>query len=252
MLFLDRQLLKFSFKVIKCTYVFDEIQNSFLSNIFNCFHRGINIMKEFFKKYKHGLVFLYMFIYFPWFSYVEKKVTTEFNEIHMPIDDVIPFCAVFIIPYLLWFVYVAGFAVYFFFKDAGEFVRMCIFLGVGMTLFLIISTVYPNGHYLRPETFANDNIFTQLVGMLYRTDTATNILPSIHIYNSLAVGIAVIYSKHLKKLWVQIPSFVLMVLIIMSTVFLKQHSMWDVITAFILAAVMWLLLYSPISIKVRK
>lgn len=209
-------------------------------------------MKKLFQKYKHGLFFLYIFVYFPWFSYVEKKVTTDFHEIYMPIDDMIPFCAAFIIPYLLWFAYVAGFAIYFFFKDAGEFVRMCIFLGVGMTLFLIISTVYPNGHYLRPETFANDNIFTRLVGMLYGSDTATNILPSIHVYNSLAIGSAVFYSKHLKKAWIQIPSIVLMVLIILSTLFLKQHSMWDVITAFILGAVMWLLLYSPVAIKSTK
>lgn len=209
-------------------------------------------MKKFFKKYKHGLFFLYMFIYFPWFDYVEEKVTTRFNEIYMPLDDLIPFCAVFIIPYLLWFVYVAGFAIFFFLKDGGEFTRLCIYLGVGMTLFLIISTLYPNGHYLRPTDFANDNIFTALVSGLYHTDTATNIMPSIHVYNSLAVGTAVFYSKQLKENWIKIASTILMALIIMSTVFLKQHSMWDVIGAFILGAFMWLLLYSPARIKVRK
>lgn len=204
-------------------------------------------MKEFFKKYKHGLFFLYMFIYFPWFNHVEKKVTTKFNEIYMPVDDLLPFCEVFIIPYLLWFVYVAGFAVYFFFKDAGEFTRLCIFLGVGMTFFLIFSTIYPNGHYLRPDSFARDNILVDAVKMLYATDTATNIMPSIHVYNSLAIGTAVFYSKHLKKAWIQVGSFSLMVLIILSTVFLKQHSMADVIVALVLGGVMWSLLYSPIA-----
>ena len=204
-------------------------------------------MKEFFKKYKHGLFFLYMFIYFPWFKYVEKKVTTDFNEIYMPVDDMIPFCEFFIIPYLLWFVYVAGFCVFFFVKDPGEFTRLCIFLGVGMTLFLIFSTIYPNGHYLRPDTFARDNIFVDAVKMLYGTDTATNIMPSIHVYNSLAIGTAVRYSKHLKKYWIQIASFALMVLIILSTVFLKQHSMCDVIVAIVLAAIMWIFLYSPLA-----
>ncbi|MBQ8663606.1 MAG: phosphatase PAP2 family protein [Eubacterium sp.] len=209
-------------------------------------------MKEFFKKYKHGLFFLYMFIYFPWFHYVEKTVTTDFHEIHMPLDDMIPFMEIFIIPYLLWFVYVAAFAVIFFFKDAGEFTRLCIFLGVGMTVFLIVSTVYPNGHYLRPEVVSDENIFAPLINTLYSTDTSTNIMPSIHTYNSLGIGLAVIYSKHLKNMWIQIPSFILMVLIIMSTVFLKQHSMWDLIGAFILAFPMWLLLYSPIKIQFKE
>lgn len=204
-------------------------------------------MKKFFKKYKHGLFFLYMLVYFPWFGHVEEKVTRNFNEIYMPIDDQIPFCEFFIIPYLLWFVYVAGFAVYFFLKDSREFVRLCIFLGVGMTFFLIFSTIYPNGHYLRPDTFVRDNIFVDAVKMLYQTDTATNIMPSIHVFNSLAIATAVRYSKHLRQNWIQIGSFVLMLLIVLSTVFLKQHSMCDVIVAIVLSGIMWLFLYSPLT-----
>lgn len=209
-------------------------------------------MKEFFKKYIHGLFFLYMFIYFPWFNYVERTVTTDFNEIYMPLDDRIPFVEAFIIPYFLWFVYVAAFAIIFFFKDAGEFTRLCIFLGVGMTVFLIVSTVYPNGHYLRPEIVGNESLLAPLVSTLYRADTSTNIMPSIHVYNSLAIGLAVIHSKHFRKLWIQIPSFILMVLIILSTMFLKQHSTWDVVGAFVLAVPMWILLYSPIKIRIKK
>lgn len=208
-------------------------------------------MKSFFMKYKHGLFFLYMFLYFPWFRYVEKKVTTEFHEIYMPLDDMIPFCEFFIIPYLLWFVYVAGFCLFFFFKDAGEFTRLCIFLGVGMTLFLIISTVYPNGHYLRPDTFSRDNLFVDTVQMLYGADTATNILPSIHVYNTLAITSAIRYSKYLRKHWIQISAFVLTILIILATVFLKQHSVWDVIAGIGLAALLWLLLYLPLARKGR-
>ncbi len=209
-------------------------------------------MKAFFKKYKHGLFFLYMFIYFPWFGYVERTVTTDFHEIYMPLDDMIPFVEVFIIPYLLWFVYVAAFAIIFFLKDSGEFTRLCVFLGVGMTVFLIVSTVWPNGHYLRPEMSGNESLLSPLISHLYATDTSTNIMPSIHVYNSLAIGLAIIHSKHFKKAWIQIPSFILMVLIILSTVFLKQHSVWDVIGAFILAFPMWILLYSPIRLLNHK
>lgn len=209
-------------------------------------------MKEFFKKHRHGLFFLYMFIYFPWFSYVEKNVTTQFHEIYMPIDDRIPFCEFFIVPYLLWFVFVAGFAIFFFFKDAKEFTRLCIFLGVGMTLFLIISTVYPNGHYLRPDTFVRDNVFVDLVRMLYGTDTATNIMPSIHVYNSLGIATAVVYSGHIRTNKVRVGAVILAILIIMSTVLLKQHSMLDIIGALILGAFMWALLYAPRTVRCRR
>ena len=56
-----------------------------------------------------------------------------------------------------------------------------------MTVFLIVSYVYPNAQHLRPTEFPRDNIFTDMVKWLYSTDTPTNILPSIHVFNSLAI-----------------------------------------------------------------
>ena len=121
---------------------------------------------------------------------------------------------------------------------------LCTFLFVGMTVFLVISTVYPNGHYLRPHHFERDNIFTHMVGWLYSTDTATNLFPSIHVYNSLGVHFAIMHSEEFKQnKSVRIGSFVLMSSIILSTMFLKQHSVFDVITAFVMAAVMYTFVY---------
>ncbi|MGN0341714.1 MAG: serine/threonine protein phosphatase [Roseburia sp.] len=202
------------------------------------------IIKNYIEKYKHAWILLYVGIYFPWFAYLEKHVTTHFNVIHMAIDDYIPFCEIFIIPYLLWFVYVAGTVLHFFFKNKQDFYKLCTFLFVGMTIFLIISTVYPNGHYLRPHTFARDNIFTHMVSWLYSTDTATNLFPSIHVYNSLGVHFAICHSQEFKKnTKIKAGSFVLMTSIILATMLLKQHSVFDVITAFVMAAVMYTFVY---------
>ncbi|MCI5620683.1 MAG: serine/threonine protein phosphatase [Lachnospiraceae bacterium] len=200
--------------------------------------------KNFIEKYKHAWVLLYVLIYFPWFAYLEKHVTTHFNVIHMSIDDKIPFIEFFIIPYLLWFAYVAGAVLHFFFKNKQDYYKLCAFLFVGMTVFLVISTIYPNGHYLRPHYFERDNIFTHMVGWLYSTDTATNLFPSIHVYNSLGVHFAIMHSDEFKQnKAVRIGSFVLMTSIILSTMFLKQHSVFDVITAFVMAAVMYTFVY---------
>ena len=108
-----------------------------------------------------------------------------------------------------------------------------------MTVFLVVSTVYPHGHYLRPRVFERDNIFITLVKGLYLIDTPTNLFPSIHVYNSLGVHLAVINSEKLKeKRWLRRGSFVLMSAIIASTMFLKQHSVFDVITGCVMALVM--------------
>ncbi len=199
----------------------------------------------FVERNKHIILQAYFLIYLPWFAYVERTVTTHFHVIHVALDDYIPFCEYFIIPYFLWFAYVAAGIVYFYRKNKDEYFRLCAMLFTGMTLFLIISTLYPNGHYLRPVTFERQNIFTALVAWLYKTDTATNLFPSIHVYNSIAINMVVWHADNFKKKpVVRIASAVLMVSIILSTMFLKQHSVFDVATGIILAVFMYMLVYS--------
>ena len=79
-------------------------------------------MKKFYERYKHAIpLFIYAIIYLSWFGYLEKTVKRPANLIHMNLDDKIPFCEVFIVPYLLWFVYISAVVLYFFFKDAIEY-----------------------------------------------------------------------------------------------------------------------------------
>lgn len=204
----------------------------------------MNTIRSFFVKYKHAWVFLYGLIYLPWFAWLEKHVTQDYHVVHMAIDDHIPFVEFFVVPYFLWFAYVAAGIAYFFFKNKQDFYRLCLFLFVGMTIFLIISTLYPNGHMLRPEQFTRENIFTQAVAWLYATDTPTNLFPSIHVYNSLGIHLAIVKSECFKdKKLVRIASLILCTSIILATMFLKQHSFFDVITAFAMAGIMYGLVY---------
>ena len=198
----------------------------------------------FYKKNKHLLWLLYFLIYLPWFNILEKKVTTEYHVIHTPLDDLIPFCEYFVIPYLLWFGYVAWGLLYMAFHDVKDYYKLCTVLFTGMTVFFIVSTLYPNGHYLRPQHFTHHNVFTSLCEWLWATDTPTNLFPSIHVYNSLAVHLAVTQSEDLKhNKTARFLSFTLMVSIILATMLLKQHSVFDVVTAFLLAYLMYHIVY---------
>ena len=133
---------------------------------------------------------------------------------------------------------------YFFFRDKSDYFRVCTFLFTGMTVFLIVSTLWPNGHDLRPAVMPRENLFTGLVSALYRADTPTNLWPSIHVYNSLGCHFAVMKSARLERhKGIRIGSLILCVSIILSTVFIKQHSVFDVTTAFIMAAVMYGIVY---------
>lgn len=203
-------------------------------------------LKNLFYKYRHGLVLLYFFPYMIWFSALEKTVTHNYTPVHIWLDNIIPFNEFFIIPYLLWFVYIGTTIVYFFFTSKEEFYKVCAYLFIGMTISLIIYTVWPNGQDLRPTAFKRDNIFVDIVKMIYSYDTHTNVFPSIHVFNSIGAHIAIVSSNSLKdNKPVKRGSFILAVLICLSTVFLKQHSVMDGFGAVILAAIMYLVVYVP-------
>ena len=200
---------------------------------------------DFVHRRKEGIPFLiYLIIYLSWFSILEKNVVVPKYLIHLEADNHIPFVPAFIIPYELWFGYVLGTILFLLFTAKEEYKRLFVFLTTGMTLFLIISTLWPNGQDLRPNLIGNEGFFEAWVAHLYRTDTPTNIWPSIHVYNSLGVEFAVARSEKFRKhKWIRISSFILCILIILSTMFLKQHSVFDVGTAIILAVGMYYLIY---------
>lgn len=207
-------------------------------------------MKQLLQKYKHAWVFLYGLIYMPWFIYLEKHVTHNYNIIQISFDKKIPFIEFFVVPYLLWFLFLATAVLYFFFTNKSEFYRLMIFLIIGMTLFLIISTLFPNGQALRPTHFERDNIFVELTKNVYQTDTPTNVFPSIHVYNSLGVYIAVQNSERLKNYpWIKMFAFVITTLIILSTMFLKQHSVIDAVGAGIVAIIAYYFVYAGVQKK---
>ncbi len=209
---------------------------------------------DFFKKYKQMWVLLYFFIYMPWFTYLEETVTTntKFIEVHSFVDDMIPFVEYFVIPYVIWFAYIAIAVVYFlFFTSKTDFYKLTAFLFIGMTICLIIYTFFPNGQMLRPEVFPRDNIFTDMVKRIYSNDTPTNVCPSIHCFNSIGVTIAIFTcDKFRDKKFVKAASFVLTLLIMMSTLFIKQHSFVDMLGAIILSAVLYILIYRPAYAKI--
>lgn len=200
--------------------------------------------RKLWKKYNHAWVLLYALIYMPWFCYLEQRTNVHYYYIKCALDYLIPFNRYFIVPYYLWFVFVGVTGTYFFFTDKKGFQKLAAFLITGMTLFLLVSTFYPTALHLRPLVVEGNDIFAQLVRLLYRLDTPTNVFPSIHVYNSLGCLVAISNSEKLQKKRYVIPATRLMtVLIILSTLFLKQHSIIDVFGACILALVMRVILY---------
>jgi membrane-associated phospholipid phosphatase len=195
---------------------------------------------------------LFAVVYLVAFFYLEQRKTAIY-VINFGIDKYIPFCEVFIIPYLMWFGYVAFTVIYLCIKDKEESDRLVAFLMAGMTIFIIVSAVFPNGHHLRPKTFSRDNIFTRLIAILYSTDTPTNVLPSIHVYNSVGIMIAVVRSRLFANRKILKPFMLALgVSIICSTVLIKQHSMLDVLLALLMSAIMYAVCYKTAPVREKR
>jgi CDP-diacylglycerol--glycerol-3-phosphate 3-phosphatidyltransferase len=145
----------------------------------------------------------------------------------------------------MWYGFVAAVLWYFSFrcKDRGEYWQLIGAAATGMTVFIITSFVYPNGQNLRP-VLGEGSLFTQAVRLLYQIDTPTNILPSMHVFMAVACCVAVCRNqecgKHRKLIW---STELLTVLIILSTMLLKQHSVVDVLLALVLYGVCYQLFY---------
>lgn len=91
------------------------------------------------KKYRHGFIIaIYFVVYLILFGYLEQRPVRAYHVVHTVFDDMIPFCEIFVIPYLLWFPYVILTVVYFLFrnKNKREYFQLIFNLMMGMTVFL--------------------------------------------------------------------------------------------------------------------
>lgn len=159
------------------------------------------------------------------------------------LDDKIPFCEYFLIPYWFWFVFLIGIQIYSFFFDVPTFKRYIRYTIISYTLTLLIYIIYPTSQELRPVAFARNNIFTAAVKGLYQFDTNTNVCPSLHVIGSMAVYFAARKSRVFGSLPWRIAFFVMTVLISVSTVFLKQHSVIDIVAAVVLGLAVYPVVY---------
>ena len=187
----------------------------------------------------------YLILYCLSFFLIEHWRRAHYTVIHTAVDDHIPFMEIFIIPYAFWFIYMAAFGLYVFFVDERCYHELCTFLAIGMTVFVIISAVFPNTLMLRPAVMPRSNVFTAMCSLLYRIDTPTNVTPSIHVYNSLGVMIAAWHTNggRLRSNKYKLAVTAAGMLIILSTMFLKQHSFSDVIMAVGLAIISYIVIY---------
>lgn len=170
-------------------------------------------------------------VYFALFVLTENLIPVEkCIPVHCFLDDLIPFCEIFLIPYVSWYFLTAGSLLYFALYNVDNFKRLQIFIIVTQVVAMIIYILIPNRQDLRPAEFPRDNFLTDCVGLIYSLDTNTGVCPSLHC--AYSIGIASVWLKEKQVHWgFKLFVVVFAIIICLSTMFIKQHSAVDLFAA---------------------
>ena len=202
----------------------------------------MNISTDWVNRNKHFFLLLLWPVLLLIFFFCEQRLVPEYY-MYSRIDDHIPFVKEFVVPYIIWYFYIAFGFIYLGLTSKKDFYKLVIYMFVGMSVSYVIYILFPNAQNLRPLITEND-IFSRVIRYLYQIDTPTNVCPSLHVFNAIAVDAALrnceVFRK--KKFFKEI-SFICMLSASASTVLIKQHSILDVFWGVVLAGVLYSAVY---------
>lgn len=197
-------------------------------------------MKELIKKRHLIPIAVWFVIYMGLFGFLEIVPPKDVHLIHCALDDRIPNMAIFIYPYMSWFPYIVVCAALAIKNlDDRQFKKAVLVLTTGMNIFLFISYVWPTGLDLR-ESIVYDlhTLSGNLLKFVQTVDMPKSVFPSMHVYVTLVLQYTLEMQKKLVPAWEIWVGRVLAVLIVLSTMFTKQHSAVDVTAAIVMFAVL--------------
>ncbi len=182
-------------------------------------------------QYRHLLLLLGWAGYFVLYFITELLIPVDrCTPIHCFLDDLIPFCEVFVVPYVFWYFLVAGSLLIFLLYDIDSFKKLSVYFIITQVIAMAVYILFPNRQDLRPTEFPRNNIFTYAVRFLYTIDTNTNVCPSLHVGYSLGIASVWLKKKNAPR-WLKAFVVITVILVCMSVAFIKQHSVLDFFAA---------------------
>ena len=190
--------------------------------------------------------------YFCLYFLTENLIPAEkCYSVHIPLDDMIPFCEWFVIPYVSWYLLIVFSLGYFALYNIDSFKRLSKYIIITQVIAMTIYIIFPSRQDLRPAEFAQDNILTKIVGILYALDTNTGVCPSLHVGYSLGIASVWLKERSASLVW-KIVLVLWVILICISIMFVKQHSALDLFAALPMCLLAELVVYRDRYFQRRK
>ena len=199
-------------------------------------------------EFRHVLLLLYWIAYLLSFIFIERLTPAAVHHtVYSPLDDMIPFCEWFLIPYLSWHVSLVWISLYTLAYDVEEFKYFMYNLILTTVIAVATYIIWPNQQLLRPDldTLGRSNLFTWGTSIIYTMDTNTNVCPSLHCIGGFAVAISAVSCPRFNRPGWKVFFLIFALLVCASTVFMKQHSIIDFFAAIPVILLGWLLFYLP-------
>ncbi len=170
-------------------------------------------------------------VYFAFYFLTENLIPAKnCHVIYCKLDSMIPFCEWFIIPYTFWYLLILFSLVYFALYNVESFKKLQTYIIITQIIAVVIYIIYPSCQNLRPAEFPRDNFLTDCIGLIYSLDTNTGVCPSLHCAYSIGIGSVWLREKGASKIW-KVFIATAVILICLSTMFIKQHSAVDFLAA---------------------
>lgn len=166
-----------------------------------------------------------------------KLTPFEKTLLNPDIDKLIPFISQFIFFYILWYIFLFLIPYIFYKKNKDTYYKYITSFFISILVCGIIYFFFPT-FVNRPEII--DNSFSNtLTKIIYSIDNPpVNCLPSGHCLLCFYFIIGLSEIKNIKPIY-RALIFISSILIILSTLFIKQHVIYDVISALVLSVITW-------------
>ena len=168
------------------------------------------------------------FVYF-----VSQYIIKDYHLIGGVLDQKIPFVIEFILVYSIWYplVIFTLFLLYKYSPDKYKKTRKIVI--ASLIIAYMCFFVYPTT-IVRPEVNSFNDLFSFMAYVSFKADNPVNCFPSCHCLLSFIMIYALYKEKAINK-YLRVTLIVLFVMIIASTLLVKQHVIVDVVGAFIVS-----------------
>lgn len=212
-------------------------------------YRSFKLSKLGTPEYHHLLYLLGWVGYFSLYFLTENLIPVEkCYPMHCFVDDLIPFHEAFVIPYTSWYLLIVISLLFFMLYDIDSFKKLQTYIIITQVVAMFFYIILPTRQDLRPEVFPRENFLTSVVAFLYSFDTPTGVCPSLHVAYSLGIASVWLKSKDASVLW-KVIVVIWIVIICLSTAFVKQHSFVDILAALPLGVLAEILTFHVFKFK---